>query len=314
MYDVVSLTINPCIDVSSSVPRVVPEDKLRCDAPQYDPGGGGINVAHVVKILGGRSCALWTRGGVIGQFLGTLLDAHGLEHRPIDTAGVTRQNVIIFELASRLQYRFGMPGLPLTREEQLACGKSVGDLATECRAIVLSGSIPPETPVNFYRRIIDRLPAGSKVIVDTSGAALRESIGPGLFLIKPNRRELSQLTGCRLDDEQSLADAAAGLVRDGAAEVVVVSLGSEGALYATADGVKTIRSPDVPILSKVGAGDSMVGGIATMLSRGESIDAALCYGVAAGTATVMTSGTGLARRDDVERLYAEIRAVTGDRR
>jgi len=306
MFDVLTLTINPCIDVSSQVDRVVPEDKLRCDVPCYDPGGGGINVARVVHTLGGNSLAVWTTGGLTGDLLGKLLDETGMAHLPLPVTGLTRQNLIVFERTTTLQYRFGMPGWPLSSAEQLACGLAIGERAADARVIVLSGSLPPETPVNFYRRIIDRLPAGPRVLVDTSGAALRESIGPGVFLIKPNRREMHLLTGCRLDSEASLADAAIGLVRDGAAEVVVVSLGGDGVLYADAEGTETIRSPDVPIQSKVGAGDSMVGGIAVGLARGDSVSTAVRLGTAAGTATVMSTGTQLCRREDVERLYAEI--------
>jgi len=302
VIDVLTLTVNPCIDVAASVARVVPEDKLRCDVPRYDPGGGGINVARVVNILGGTSLAVWTSGGLTGEFLASLLNSHGMNHVPIPVAGMTRQNIIIFESATRLQYRFGMPGTPLSREEQLACGQVVGSQARNCAVIVLSGSLPPDTPINLYRRIIDRLPPGPRVIVDTSGAALRESLGANVFLIKPNRRELSILSGCAIDDEAALADAARGLVRDSAAEHVAVSLGAEGVIFATADETHVIRTPDVPILSKVGAGDSMVGGIAVALARGQDIVGAVRQGVATGTATVMTPGTELCRRIDVERL------------
>lgn len=309
MFDVLTLTVNPCIDVSAAVDRVVPEDKLRCDTPRYDPGGGGINVSRVVKRLGGRTLAVWASGGLTGDFLRSLLDANELEHVPVPTLGMTRQNIIVFENATLLQYRFGMPGPPLNREEQLACGQTVGMHAGDCRTIVLSGSLPPETPINFYRRIIDRLPAGPKVIVDTSGAALRESLGSGVFLIKPNRRELSQLTGCAIDNEQALADAARGLVREGAAEVVAVSLGEYGVVCATAEGIDIVRTPDVPIQSKVGAGDSMVAGIALAIARGKTIRDAIRYGTATGTATVMTPGTELCRPEDVDRLFGEIVAA-----
>jgi 6-phosphofructokinase 2 len=306
VIDVLTLTVNPCIDVGASVARVVPEDKLRCEEPRYDPGGGGINVARVVKILGGTSLSVWTSGGLTGDFLASLLDGQCLQHVPIRVAGMTRQNVIIFETATKLQYRFGMPGTPLSREEQLASGQVVGAHAENSTVIALSGSLPPQTPINFYRRIIDRLPRGPRVIVDTSGAALRESLGPNVFLIKPNRRELSQLTGCAIDDEAALADSARGLVRDGAAEHVVVSLGAEGAIWATTEETHTFRAPDVPILSKVGAGDSMVGGIAWALAHGQDMLMAVRQGVATGTATVMTPGTELCRREDVARLLESL--------
>ena len=306
MIDVLTLTVNPCIDVGASVARVVPEDKLRCDEARYDPGGGGINVARVVTILGGKSLAVWTSGGLTGNFLASLLEDHGVPHVPIPVSGMTRQNIIIFESTTRLQYRFGMPGQPLSREEQLVCGQAVGEHAKNSAVIVLSGSLPPETPINLYRRMIDRLPSGPRVIVDTSGAALRESLGTRVFLIKPNRRELSQLTGCAIDDEAALGEAAHRLVREGAAEHVAVSLGAEGVILATSKETHTIRTPDVPILSKVGAGDSMVGGIALALARGADVLAAVYHGVATGTATVMTPGTELCRREDVERLLQSV--------
>lgn len=309
MIDVLTLTVNPCIDVSASVARVVPEDKLRCDQPRYDPGGGGINVARVVNTLGGNALAVWTSGGLTGDFLSSLLNAHGVNHMPVPVAGVTRQNVIIFEAATKLQYRFGMPGTALSREEQLVCGQAIGGHAAEnCSVIVLSGTLPPATPINFYRRIIDRLPRGPRVIVDTSGAALRESLGANVFLIKPNRRELSLLAGCAIDDETALVEAACGLVREGAAEHVAVSLGAEGVILASATETRTVRAPDVPILSKVGAGDSMVGGMALAIARGNDIFSAVTYGVATGTATVMTPGTELCRKADVETLWKRILA------
>ncbi len=120
MYDSLTLTVNPCVDVSPSVDKVVPEDKLRCDAPVYGAGGGGVNVARVVNVLGGRSLAVWTKGGLTGDFLGALITAKGVEHVPVPVSGMTRQNVIIFEKATSLQYRFGMPGVPLSRELFLA--------------------------------------------------------------------------------------------------------------------------------------------------------------------------------------------------
>lgn len=304
--DVLTLTVNPCIDVAASVDRVVPEDKLRCDAPRYDPGGGGLNAARVVNALGGSSLAVWTRGGLTGEFLERLLEQCGLENVPIPVAGLTRQNVIIFEESTRLQYRFGMPGAPLLSQEQLACGIAVGERCPECRCLVLSGSLPPGTPVNFYRRIIDRLPPQTRVVVDTSGAPLRETIGPGVFLIKPNRRELHQLTGAEIGDEQALCAAAVELARKGAAEVIAASLGAEGVIFATTEGAEIFRCPDVPIQSKVGAGDSMVGGIAYALARDMSTRDAVRFGLAAGTATVMTPGTQLCRREDVEKIWALI--------
>lgn len=308
MSTVATLTVNPTVDASTQVERVVAEDKLRCAEPTYEPGGGGLNVARVVQALGEDALALWTCGGPLGRLLGDCLDAGGLRHRPIPIEGMTRQNLIVFEETSGQQYRFGFPGPALTHEEVVRCAEAVQAIDPAPRVLVLSGSLPPGVDPEFYARVAGEAPRDTKVVVDTSGEALRRSLEARPCLVKPNLRELGQLVGKELTSDAEIERAAMSLVRDDRVEVVIVSLGAAGALVATQDGPTRLRSPMVPIRSKVGAGDSMVAGAVVGLARGWSWLDAARLGVAAGAAAVMTEGTQLARPSDVERLFAETAA------
>jgi 6-phosphofructokinase 2 len=309
MAEIVTLTMNPAVDVSVSTDRVVPEHKLRCSAPRLEPGGGGINVARAVHELGGQALALYLAGGATGTLLCELAEAAGIEHQPLPISGRTRQNLTVSETVTECQYRFVVPGPELRVEEWRRPLERLTEMTPPPRFVVASGSLPPGVPDDFYARLASAArDVGARTILDTSGAALRRGVEGRVYLVKPNLRELSQLADAELRNEEAHERAARALVTAGRAEVVVVSLGAAGVLLVTAEGIERIRAPVVPIRSKVGAGDSTVAGIVLALSRGEDPRQAAYWGVAAGAAAVMTPGTELCRRGDVERLYREMRA------
>lgn len=304
---VVTLTMNPAIDVSVRVDQMVPERKLRCSRPTYDPGGGGINVARVVRTLGQECLAVYAAGGATGQHLDDLLDSRAVQRKHIPIEGSTREDISVFEEASGQLYRLVMPGPELTDKEQNRCLEALKELDGSPDYAVLSGSLPPGVGPDFYRKVVRTLkPHGTKLIVDTKSDVLQETVQEGVFLIKPNMRELSGLAGKELDHEKQQEQAARDLVDRGMSEVVVVSLGAAGVLLVSCEATERIRAPSVPIKSRVGAGDSMVGGITFGLARGLPLRDAIRYGIAAGSATVMTPGTQLCRREDVEELFDEI--------
>ncbi|MFW6050991.1 MAG: 1-phosphofructokinase family hexose kinase [Myxococcota bacterium] len=307
MPGIVTLTLNPALDVSSTVGSVVPDRKLRCSAPERDPGGGGVNVARVVHILGGEATAVWTCGGHTGSLLQDLLSQEGVSHRPVPIEGMTRESLMIFEEATGEQYRFQFPGPELTAEEIGRIRNALVELREGCDYLVLSGSLPPGAPTDLYAQLAAAVGDGIRVLVDTSGEALRETVRQGVFLIKPNIGELCDLVGERLESDEDIARAGRKLLEAEHAEVVAVSLGAGGAMVVTRQGCEHVRSPTVPIRSKVGAGDSMVGGTVLGLSRGLGTVEAVRFGVAAGAAAVMTPGSKLCRRDDAERLYQAMR-------
>jgi len=304
---IATLTMNPAIDRSSAVPQVVAEWKLRCDPPEYEPGGGGINVSRAIRKLGGDSEAFYPAGGLSGQMLSNLLDSEGLHHQSISINGLTRENFIVLEKSTGQQYRFGMPGPMLVDSEWRRCLEEISNLLSQVDYLVASGSLPPGAPPDFYGRIA-RLAreCGTRLLVDASGEALRLAVEEGVFLIKPNLREFAELTGQERVDELLEEHLARELVSSNKSEAVVVSLGAAGVLVASAEGTERVRAPLVPIRSKVGAGDSTVAGIVFALARGQSWREAIRFGVAAGAAAVMTPGTELCRREDAERLYEQL--------
>ncbi len=305
MQKIVTLTMNPALDVAAPVPTVAPEIKLRCGPPRYHPGGGGINVSRAVHFLGGSSSAVYAAGGHTGRRLSQLLAAEGISQQPVPVKGETRQSFVVFEESSSLQYRFNLPGPALSAAEWRACSQAVFDLQPEY--IVASGSLPGAVPAEFYGEIAHRArQRGIRLVLDTAGAPLRQAAGVGLHLLKPNLSELEQFAGTELTSEAQIAAAGQRLIGEGAAAAIVVSMGAAGAALITADGYLHARAPIVPIRSKVGAGDSMVAGIVMRLAQGFDLLDALRFGVACGSAAVMTPGTRLCRREDAYRLYDEI--------
>jgi 6-phosphofructokinase 2 len=304
MQTIVTLTVNPAIDVNTSVDRVVSERKLRCTQPRREAGGGGVNVSRAIGRLGGSSTAYYLSGGPAGTLLDQLLEAEGLACRPIPIADWTRENLIVDDTSTGEQYRFGMPGPTVQAAEWRACLDTMTGLAPAPDYIVASGSLAPGIPTDFYARLAEIVRHNrSRLVIDTSGEALRLAFEAGAYLFKPNMREFQDLTGRALHTEEEMTTAARRFVDDGRCGVLVLSLGAGGALLVTADGPTHIRTPTVPIRSKVGAGDSMVGALTLALARGRPIEDAVRYGAAAGAAAVMTPGTELCSRTDVDRLY-----------
>ena len=307
MTPIVTVTLNPAIDKNTRVERVVADDKLRCDAPRREPGGGGINVARVVHRLGGDTRALYTSGGPTGTMLEGLLDEEGLEQTPVEIENWTRENVIVHETSTDRQFRFGMPGPEVTEDEFASCLDALHDLDPAPGYLVASGSLPPGLPDDTYAAVAETAhDIGARALLDTSGAALREARAAGWYLLKPNLRELEQLTGASLVTDDERIEAARDVIARGWCEVMVLSMGASGALLITADRAEHVRTPTVPIKSRVGAGDSMVGGLTLALARGWELDDAVRFGVAAGAAAVMTPGTELCRRSDTESLFEQM--------
>jgi 6-phosphofructokinase 2 len=308
-HSIVTLTMNPALDKSTHTQRVVPEDKLRCTEVVVEPGGGGINVSRAVKKLGGNSLLLYAAGGFTGEELGLLINAEAIPAQRIPLQGSTRESFTVLEESSTCQYRFNMPGPVLTEREWERALEMAATLSPQPDYLVASGSLPPGVPEDFYVRLAQRL-AGSatRLIVDTSGPALAALVAEPapVYLIKPNLRELQDLAGHHVDDDEEIVDAARGIIARGGIRNLVISLGAGGVIMANATQAARQRTPTVPIRSKIGAGDSTVAGIVLALARGWSEAEAVRFGVAAGAAAVMTLGSELCRRDDTERLYTRM--------
>ena len=307
MKPVLTVTLNPSLDVATAVDVVRSTDKLRCSAPATDAGGGGINVARVITRLGGAAMALFAAGGPNGRALEELLADEGIGVLPVRIGGATRQSFTVLETSTRLQYRFVMPGPPLDGSELQACLDRIRMSLAGVDYVVASGSLPSGVPADVYARIARLAKERDlRFILDTSGEALAAALEEGVFLIKPNARELRLLAGDETLDDDGLIAMAKGLVAAGRCQIVALSLGERGAALITRDRAETVAPPPVVIESAVGAGDAFAGALTLALSRQLGPGEALRYGIAAGTATLLTPATGLCARADVERLYEQL--------
>ena len=303
MPAIITVTFNPAIDKSTSVPVLISEKKLSCATPVYEPGGGGINVARAIKQLGGEATAVYLAGGYTGKTFTQLLSDESVQSILTETKESTRENLIVLETASNQQYRFGMPGPKISEREWQDCLNSIENIE-DVEYIVASGSLPQGVPTDIFARIAYiALKKKARLIVDTSGEALKQAVQAGVFLIKPNLGELSSLLGKEGLNIELVDDVAREVINKGTCEVVVVSMGSAGAMLVTKELALQIMPPAVKRKSTVGAGDSMVAGIVLSLTRNKSLTEAVQYGVACGTAATMNAGTELCRKEDAEHLY-----------
>ena len=308
MAEIVTLTVNPSIDVATSVERVAPFHKLRCGAERRDPGGGGINVARVMKRLGADVVAMYPTGGAIGQLLRRLVDQEGVPGLTIPTSGETREDFTVVDQTTGKPYRFVLPGPLLSESEWRACLDAFTSLDQRVRFVVASGSLPPGVPQDFYSRIAKLAKqAGKKAIIDTSGPPLKAALQAGVYLIKPSLREFKLLMGESLESQADRIKACRSLIDSGQVEIVTLTLGEQGALLVTRDQVLRARALPIKLVSVVGAGDSFLGAMVWSLACGHAIETAFRYGVAAGSAALLMPGTELCRQEDVERLVNDVK-------
>jgi 6-phosphofructokinase 2 len=307
---ILTLTVNPALDVSTSTERVYGGHKLRCGLSRLDPGGGGVNVARVVQRLGGHVLAVYTAGGPTGEAYRRLMEAERIPSLVVPIEGSTRQNLTVDESSTGNQFRFVLEGAELSEDEWGTCLELVTRSITMGGYVVASGSLPPGVPEDFYARVARLVrDGGARFVVDTSGPALAEALAEGVFLVKPSRRELEEHLGAPLQSERSQIDAAAALVADGSAEYVALTLGDAGAVLASKAGILRLPVPSVRVLSTVGAGDSFLGAFVLRMAQGRPVEAAFRAALAAGSAAAMTPATELCHRIDVERLEGELTAA-----
>lgn len=304
MPRIVTLTLNPTVDKSTTADHIIPDQKLRCATPKFEPGGGGINVSRALKRLGADSVAVFPVGGPTGVLLQELLAMEHIQQLPVPTASRTRENFIVVDASSGQQYRFGMPGTLLDAEEQQQILTVLRSLTEIPEFLVISGSLPPGVEPEFLVRIVRAAKGlGIKVVIDTSGPALHQVLDEGVYLAKPNVGELSKMAGVEELDSEAVGQAARALVEQGKCEIVVTSLGPKGACVVTREFIDHVPAPAVKQRSTVGAGDSMVAGLVYGLLTGLDVRKTVRLGVACGTAATMNSGTELFHKEDAERLY-----------
>ncbi len=300
---IVTLTLNPSVDVTYDIATLVDDRKIHAEAYRYDPGGNGINVARALARLRVPAHACFIAAGEVGRLLQRLLRREVDHAHALWVDGETRINVTLEQHAPPAQYEVIGAGPQLDAAVLQRMAKRVERLAGR-GYVVLTGSLPPGLADDAYARLAATLVArGVRVVLDMQGDALRAVLPTRPFLIKPNRYELEQLVGHPLASLDDVRDAARALAA-GAATHVCVSLGADGALLAYPGGVLRGRAPVVAVRSSVGAGDSMLAGLLAALVRGDGVEHALRLGLACGSGTAAQPGTELFDPNAVEALLA----------
>jgi 6-phosphofructokinase 2 len=307
MSKILTLTLNPCIDKTIWVEKLIPEKKLKGKHPEDEPGGGGINVSRAIKFLGEESNAIFLNGGYTGKYLLELLNAEKIEYTESRTKGDTRTNLMLIDESTLLEYRIRMEGPEISASETENL-LNILKQQNNYDFLVASGSLPKGISEDFYAEVAAVVAShNAKFILDTSGRALKKALEQKLFLLKPNLNELSLL--CEISEDASIADiirATKKLLNKINCSVIVVSLGASGAILVTELETHHILPPKVNVKSTVGAGDSMVAGMTIALSKNLSWKEVLQYGIACGSAATLNSGRGLCNPIEVDRLYKEL--------
>lgn len=301
---IVTLTVNPAVDLATKAETVRPGHKIRTFDERYDPGGGGINVARVISELGGQALALFASGGVTGRFVEEMLTTANVPWQAVRIQNACRISVTVRDQSKGEEYRFVPRGPQLGEAD---CAKILETLRhLEADWVVASGSLPPGVPSDFYKNTAGIVAGrGAKFVLDTSGSALTASLGEGLFLLKPSLSEFEAIVGQQVRDLPGQMMQAKRLVQSGAAQMVALTLGAGGAILATAD--RVIHSPAVAVAERtgVGAGDSFLAGLVFGLAEQRPIEGTLRLALACGAAAVQGVGTAAVRRAAVADLLEQ---------
>ena len=299
---IVTLTLNPSVDRTVEVETLARGEVMRAQGVRVDPGGKGINVSRALATHGRPTRAVVTVGGAEGEHLVALLRDTGIDIVPVRIHGAIRSNITVVE-PDGTTTKFNEPGAELSEDELNAVFAAVKEAVQSAEWLVASGSLPPGTPAGVYADLVRSLAeSGTCVAVDTSGPALEAVLAAGPTLVKPNRDELAAATGKALVTITDVVDAASRL-RDLGAGAVLASLGADGAVLVDDDGAIHGRTPAVPPLSSVGAGDAMLAGF---LAGGGKGAEALIEGLAWGAAAVLQPGSGMPSPDDIDRTAVRL--------
>ena len=301
-----TVTLNPAVDRELTVDAISFDTVLRASSWQVDCGGKGFNVARMLKSLGVVSIALGFAAGKSGEMLSDKLNSLGIETDFVWVEGETRTNVSIVSEENGQYVKVNEPGPVITDTDLAQLAEKVTEKAEKDDWWVLAGSLPPGVPVSYYTDLISIIQsAGAKVFLDTSGEALKQNCAAKPLLVKPNDEEAEELTGLPVNTKEEIA-AVGGAISDMGPVSVIISLGKDGAVIVDEGKAWAAASPKIVAANPIGAGDSMVAGVVWGLSSGDSMQDALCKGIACGAATASQKGTTVGTLDQVTKLLAEV--------
>lgn len=302
--EILTVTLNPALDIATETERVVAGSKLRCTQPRENAGGGGVNISRAIHYLGGRSQALVALGGFNGQRLQADLAAEQIDIIAFDSGGETRQSFAVTDNTHQ-QFRFVLPGPEWTPPVIEQALQAIDQALKPNSLLVMSGSFPPGVSEQFIRELQNvTQDKRAKLMVDTSGEVLSHLLTPpvNLDILRMDKAESEMLSGRALASHADAADFAQSLVDAGVANMVIMARGKQGNCLVTKD-KKLFASCSVnTVVSAIGAGDSFVGGFVMALAKGKTTEEALLFGTASASAAVQTKATELCNRSLVEKM------------
>lgn len=303
---IATITLNPCLDEHIMVQGLVVEEANRWDRLRRYPAGKGIDVSRAIHEMGGMTIAYGFIGGSNGRTVEILLDEQGVLFSFTPIKQETRTNFIITDTRTSQQTRIDAPGPHISKKELERFLKKMRQIRPSPDLLVTGGSVPPGVSASIYYDIVaEAKDRGIRTILDAAGQWLEEGLKAKPYLIKPNVYEAKMLLGRELPTEEAIIEAALDLVKMGI-EIAVISRGKDGIIVATKSSLLKAMPPPVKVRSSVGAGDCTIAGLALKLAYGEPLIEACRLAVAMGTACVLTTGTELCHKADVERLLPQI--------
>jgi len=304
---IVTVTLNPALDKSITVPSFAVNCVNRAEEVRLDPGGKGINVSKTVFALGGKTLALGILGGAAGGYIKSSLDNMGLENDFVFSPHATRTNLKIQDPVSGTTTDVNEAGAPADARTLQQIWKMIENYVNQGDVVIFAGKNPPQTPDGLlaeWTRKLHRM--GVKVAVDTEGAALLPALRERPEIIKPNLQELAQLLGCGELTAEQVAEAAGMLSKSGVA-LAVISMGEDGAVFAGNGRVIRGYAPQVKAVSTVGAGDAMMAALAMGMEQGAALEDIARHALAVASAAVLQSGTAAVDPKTVEQLLDQVR-------
>ncbi|MBE6906410.1 1-phosphofructokinase [Marasmitruncus massiliensis] len=303
---ILTVTLNASVDKSYVVDHLDPYKVMRVKEVNNTAGGKGLNVSRVAALAGEPVTAMGFIGGHNGRLFESLIFVRGIEKRFTHINAETRCCINVRDLATNKSTEFLEPGSLVTEDDLAAFLHDFETQLPLSRIVTISGSMPKGVPADFYGLLVELARrAGKPVLLDSSGEALRAALSAYPTFIKPNADEICQLLGKTVSSRQEVI-AAARQLHDGGVDTVAVSLGRDGVLVVSGEGVYRGITPNVPVVNTVGCGDSMVAGFAVGLARGMALPERIRYAVAISTANALTQETGSFRGEDLEALLPQI--------
>lgn len=303
---VITVTMNPSVDKTIVLEQLVPYGLNRVVSSRLDPGGKGINVGRVLHGFGADVTATGLIAGTQGAFLLERLGEEGLDFDFMEIEGETRTNLKIVDNSVGKVTEINEQGFSVLPHQLEAFLERLETCSAQAEIVVLSGSLPPGAPDDFYAQCTEIAKNnGARVLLDADGAALFEGLKAMPYAVKPNLHELELLFHRKFDHLREIADAARELAAGGIG-VVIVSMGSDGAIIAGQGELYKTGCWDIEVRSTVGAGDAMTAALSYSLMKQESLLDAARMATAAGTITASKSGT---RFCTLEEMLASVEKV-----